>query len=60
MTAAEQLTKRLQEAGLTTQQVIEAITAVQEYREAIDARQDDEVVSYGPEPTEALVKSGLV
>jgi len=36
MTNAERLTKRLEEAGLTSQQVIDAISAVQEYVEARD------------------------
>jgi hypothetical protein len=37
MTNAERLTKRLEDAGLTPQQVIDAISAVQEYMKAIKA-----------------------
>lgn len=41
MTDAERLTKRLEEAGLTSQQMIDVISAVQEYLEdiKIDAQQ---------------------
>ncbi len=36
MSNAERLRKRLEEAGLTRQQVVEVISAVQEYVEARD------------------------